>query len=443
MGMFRSVVSIVVLVVLSVFGVTGCGGSGSTPPVSVTATLLPVNAATGKVAGVAVTATFSAAITAPTTWTDVFTLKKDNAGENLCSSVTYDATTMIATCLHAPLTFGSSYTVALSGISGVTDPTPVSFGTSSFFGAVSTAGEMLSFSFDVTAGTVTIKSVSTGAVYATVNYIQDPADPKKYVIGGELTAYISGDLLTVPLDEGANAVLSFGVLVDPAKSDLNFMIGNDYGAQGLMMDNFSLMISYLEMNVGDDETGTMPFEYTTNIVAGPVLHLDYGLTAAGYLFNATDYYFSQAGSGAGADHDFFVYANEDGYSVMMVNMNDGPAQLFVINQDPSSGVIPVGISVGDVYNGYAYAFYDSNLHLTPYSLVVTSIDGTTIGVDAIAEGEPTYSYLLSHVTTPTELGSGFYKTADGLKVMRILGSNGIVLSDNIAADTYSFSLFIK
>ena len=94
----------------------GCGGAGTS---SVTVTLSPADGSTDVAVNVAVTATFSGTITDPADWTVVFTLKKDNAGDSLCTDVTYDYANLVATCTHGDLEKGSSYTISISGLKDV------------------------------------------------------------------------------------------------------------------------------------------------------------------------------------------------------------------------------------------------------------------------------------------------------------------------------------
>lgn len=63
---------------------------------------------------VAVTATFSAAITEPSSWSTAVTLKKDNTGETLCTGVSYS--NLVATCAHASLDVATNYTVTITGV---------------------------------------------------------------------------------------------------------------------------------------------------------------------------------------------------------------------------------------------------------------------------------------------------------------------------------------
>jgi len=89
--------------------------------VEASVTFFPADAATEVARDTEITATFSDTITEPSLWSDVFTLKKDNAGDSLCTAVTYEAVSRVATCEHAELDGGASYTLAITGITGVTD----------------------------------------------------------------------------------------------------------------------------------------------------------------------------------------------------------------------------------------------------------------------------------------------------------------------------------
>lgn len=422
-------------VIMTVGVFSSCGG-GSTPPVSVTATLSPVNAATGKVAGVAVTATFSAAITEPAVWTDVLSLKKNNEGANLCTSVTYDATAMVATCVHSVLTFGSSYTVALAGVSGVTDPLPVTFSTSSFFGGVTSTGTLVSINFNVAAGTATVTNALTGEVFGTGSYVVDPADPAKYILGGrtDIPAYIAGDFMTIPVD---NNVVFYGVLIDPNQTNLDYMKGNQYGAVTMHFLNNDIV--YVNSDVGADTEGTILFEGSSSIADQPTV-TDAGLTIDSYLLDQANYYFSQTGTKL-TNVDVIAYSNEDGYAVERADIGDDIAQIFLFNQDPVSGDIPAGISVGDVYNGYLSPIGLGTIEA--FSLTVTSVDGTSIGLSLLAHGDPQMLMAFSNVTTPAEWGTGFYATADNIFVIRILGSNGIAFTFSEPPLDFGFGLALK
>lgn len=113
MRYFKLFLSIMIVLTL---GLYLCCGGGSDPNPEVTVTLSITDGSTSVARNASVTAVFSGAITEPSSWTDAFTLKNDNAGSSLCSSITYDSTTFTATCSHDNLEFSSSYTMAASGI---------------------------------------------------------------------------------------------------------------------------------------------------------------------------------------------------------------------------------------------------------------------------------------------------------------------------------------
>ena len=137
---------------------------------AVTATLSPVTGATSVALDAAVTAVFSAAITEPADWSSLFTLQLDAAGDSLCTSVTYDSTTLTATCAHADFTRSSAYTAT---VSGVTDPTGA---------AVTTASAAFS-----TAPTVTLLRLD-GTVLALTDRPIPRSATIKFALGTALTA---------------------------------------------------------------------------------------------------------------------------------------------------------------------------------------------------------------------------------------------------------------
>lgn len=101
----------------------GCGSSSSTPSPSpnATVTFSPTSGATEQVRGVAITASFSGAITAPSDWNTVFTVTVTNDTTNLCTSYSLNEASTVATCTHSNLSNNTEYTVSISGLSGVTD----------------------------------------------------------------------------------------------------------------------------------------------------------------------------------------------------------------------------------------------------------------------------------------------------------------------------------
>ena len=93
-----------------------CGGGGLKSSGAATSTVSLVDGATGVALDAPVTTIFSAAIIDPTNWSSSFTLKEDDAGDSLCTAVTYDSATLTATCTHANFERASSYTVSVSGL---------------------------------------------------------------------------------------------------------------------------------------------------------------------------------------------------------------------------------------------------------------------------------------------------------------------------------------
>ncbi len=93
-----------------------CGGGDLRSSGAATGAISFTDGATGVALDAPVTTLFSAAITAPADWSSSFTLKKDDAGDNLCTAVAYDSATFTATCTHANFDRASSYTVNISGL---------------------------------------------------------------------------------------------------------------------------------------------------------------------------------------------------------------------------------------------------------------------------------------------------------------------------------------
>lgn len=113
------------------FGIAACGssnsgngnGNGGGGSSDRTVILSPANMATDIAIDAAVTAVFSAAITEPSAseWLSFFTLQKDGTGNNICTSVTYDASILTATCVHADMDNDTSYTSLITSLTGVRD----------------------------------------------------------------------------------------------------------------------------------------------------------------------------------------------------------------------------------------------------------------------------------------------------------------------------------
>ena len=138
----------------------GCGSSSSSTPVSsVTVTFAPVADATNQAVDVAVTAVFSAAITAPADWTTAFTLLASGGTETACTAVSYDADTLTATCTHDDLTGMTEYA---SSIIGVTDSAGVAIATTTaIFTTIHNASFTSKTSVTTIAGDVGISIVFT------------------------------------------------------------------------------------------------------------------------------------------------------------------------------------------------------------------------------------------------------------------------------------------
>lgn len=106
----------------SISGLAGVNSMQATFTVSfANVTFIPADGDVDVDPATLVTATFSGPVAEPADWMAAFVLKKDGVGATLCTSVTYDAATFTATCVHAALTSGKSYTAAISGIAGVVD----------------------------------------------------------------------------------------------------------------------------------------------------------------------------------------------------------------------------------------------------------------------------------------------------------------------------------
>lgn len=75
--------------------------------------LSPANGSSGQALDVPVTATYEGSASDHSSELDYFTLRKDNSGDSLCTSVTYDTSSHVYTCNHDSLDPDSSYTTFL------------------------------------------------------------------------------------------------------------------------------------------------------------------------------------------------------------------------------------------------------------------------------------------------------------------------------------------
>ena len=106
----------------AISGITGIADSQASFVIKdATVSFSPTNGSVNVNPNAPVTAVFSAPIDEPVNWLTVFTLKKNGAGSNLCTSVSYIPATLTATCNHADLQAGRNYTAAISGLAGVTN----------------------------------------------------------------------------------------------------------------------------------------------------------------------------------------------------------------------------------------------------------------------------------------------------------------------------------
>lgn len=113
--------AILVLPLILLCFITSCGG-GSTPPTDITVTFSPENGSTNQATDVAITATFSSAVTTPSDWRTVFTVTK-SGDSNECTAYALDSTSTILTCSHAALDQNTTYTSTVSGFTGVANNT--------------------------------------------------------------------------------------------------------------------------------------------------------------------------------------------------------------------------------------------------------------------------------------------------------------------------------
>ena len=107
---------------LSISGIEGIPDSKATFIVAnVSAAISPSNGTSNADLAAVVSATFSNLFEMPADPASVFTLKQGGVGASLCTSVAYDQATLTAVCNHGTLLAGTTYTAAVSGITGVTD----------------------------------------------------------------------------------------------------------------------------------------------------------------------------------------------------------------------------------------------------------------------------------------------------------------------------------
>lgn len=154
--------------------------SANTSVSAVTVIFSPTHGTTGVAASAPVTATFSSDITAPSDWTQVMTLTAANSTTNLCSSVTYDSTTLTATCTHAALSANTMYAIGMQSLTDADGSeltvTPVSFTTigSSAVSVTLKLGDGTSIADQTTGIPVLAQTPLVKAVFS--SDIQEPSD---------------------------------------------------------------------------------------------------------------------------------------------------------------------------------------------------------------------------------------------------------------------------
>jgi hypothetical protein len=93
----------------------GDGGAGG----GINVLLTPADGVTQQAIDTEISAEFEDEIEEQQDWASVFTVKKEGAGDNLCTSYNYDADRHIATCLHDDLELDTSYTTLVTGLLAV------------------------------------------------------------------------------------------------------------------------------------------------------------------------------------------------------------------------------------------------------------------------------------------------------------------------------------
>lgn len=83
---------------------------------AVMVTFSPHSAATDVSLSMPVTAKFSGAVTAPSDWTQAFTLTAAGSFTNLCATLNYDTTTLTATCFHSSLAPHTQYIITIKDL---------------------------------------------------------------------------------------------------------------------------------------------------------------------------------------------------------------------------------------------------------------------------------------------------------------------------------------
>ena len=178
MKLFRMIKVFTILTSLVL--VINCGGGGGEAS-SVTVTLSPAGA-TGY-PGTVIKATFSAAITEPTSWNTNFTLVVKDDTTNLCEDLVIYSE-LVATCANDPLTAGTTYVLTVTGVTDANgdeiEATTLEFTVSALPSVTMTKGTVttitdgsgeitLTFTFDEA-----LTSIPTVTMTALTDGVEDP-----------------------------------------------------------------------------------------------------------------------------------------------------------------------------------------------------------------------------------------------------------------------------
>jgi hypothetical protein len=424
---------------------TTVGASSSTA-----ATLSPAQGATPW-AGVTVAATFSGAITEPAdqaAWLAAFALKKNESGAaTACTSVTYDATSRVATCVHNTLDANTAYVASINGVkdaSGVNIP-----GASATFTTLKATYGIVQFAnyggYGGRVSKLQFDEPSTGkATYVGFNgnsYVLDYTKTGTYyemaVPGsGTLYARVNNDFLV--MQPASDTSIFFGVLIDPTQTTVDNMIGSSYSIPLITVEGGTPRVAFGNEAVNFD--GALQLTLVFNVSSAFANSGVNGLTVSGYNSSYNDEFHLFSQTSTGLVRTIYMFENGLGNTVGLLRGPDGASldSVHVGSKNSSETSIPSGVAVGDVYNGYVYTT-DGDAVLT-IRYTVTSISGNALSLDfTLGDGIVTGSSTVTPITTDT-WPAGYFGAGDG-GAIRFLGANTILFA--VAGDSYYFGLMVK
>ncbi len=240
---------------VSLLAIGSCGGGTNTTSSTslATAVLSPANGAVGQAPNVAVTATFSGDVTPSAA--DSLTLRKDGVGDSLCTSHTYDATSLIATCIHADLDPGASYTVSLTGTTGVEDATAT-------FQTVINVSSMAK---------TTVASTSGGSVTLSFELAAAPSVAPTLAVEGATAGdcTLSGTTLSCPVS-GVAGCTTFTDYAVTLSGDAIETYTASFNSADDEFDNTDSLANCWDVTVPDPDTQSVSIEDDNlNLSAGP------------------------------------------------------------------------------------------------------------------------------------------------------------------------------